>query len=212
MAVTSVMAETRAIAGTLGIRIDHPRVEEINKLLAGLTEEFRDWRPAWRRIAKEVLLPRVAEAFSSKASPAGEAWAPNSPEYRKRKKGGLLEASGKLRKSLTKEGGGGKAVRKYGKKFALVGTDLGYALPLQWGYGKGSLSSTRAAARASTGTSGRRRSRSRGLRSDVPARPFIAWSPSMRVRASTVVLEHLRTQVEKQAAGFEKRTGRKGGR
>lgn len=205
--MAALLTETTQLAGSLGIKVTHPRVQEIERLLRELGKDLQDFRPAWRRISKEVLLPAVAKAFSTKTSPDGEKWAPRSPEYAMRAKGSLMSAKGKLLKSATKEGGGSLAVRKFGKKRALIGTDIAYGLPLQWGYGKKSRSSSRALARAEA--SGRaRRSRSGGKRSDVPARPFIAWSATMRVRSSSILIEYLEQLVAKRAGNLSSAGGK----
>lgn len=199
----ALLTETTMLAGSLGIKVTHPRVQEIDRLLRELGKDMRDFRPAWRRIAKEVLLPAVSKAFASKTSPDGESWAPRTEEYSKRAKGSLLERKGRLRKSLTTEGGGALALRKFGKMFALVGTDLDYALPLQWGYGAKSRSTGRALSRASASGRTARRSRSKRRRSDVPPRPFIAWSATMRVRSSTILVEFLQELVGRRATSLK---------
>lgn len=208
--MVDVLASTKAVGGSLGITAEmRPGLAELDKLLRKIGEGFGDWRGAWRRIALEVLLPSIDAAFSARASQDGDAWAPHSPDYAKRKKGGaLLEDTGALRKSLTKKGGGGGAMRRYNKKWARIGTDLPYALPLQWGYGAGSHSSRRSAARASQGvTTKPRKSRSKGARSDVPARRFIAWSRGMREQAILRTIAHLDQVIADQVAKFPQPAG-----
>lgn len=194
----ALLTETTQLAGSLGIKVTHPRVQEIDRLLRELGKDLQDFRPAWRRIAKEVLLPAVARAFSSKTSPDGTKWAERTKGYEDRAGGSLMELKGRLRKSVTADSGS-LSVRKFGKKFALVGTDIDYAVPLQWGYGAKSRSSSAALTRAEASGRARRKSRSKGRRSDVPERPFIAWSATMRVRSSTILLEFLEQLVAKRA-------------
>ena len=192
----ALLGQTRAIAGSLGLRLEvNPGPREIDALLRRIAAGLRDFRPAWKRIAREVLLPAVASAFASQTSPDGERWAPLSEEYAARRTGSsALEGSGALRRSVTKVGGGSDAVRRYGKKFARVGTDVPYSLALQWGYGKRSFSSTRATAGLG------KKTRSKGRRSDVPARRFIGWNEPMRILSAELMVDHLLELIAKQAA------------
>lgn len=196
-----LLAQTRAVAGSIGLRIDGPSAKEIDRLLRELGEGFSDWRPAWQRISSEVLAPSIRRAFASHSSQDGEAWAPLSRAYARRKQGGassMLVASGKLERALTGTGTG--ALRRFAKKRAVVGTTLGYSVPLQWGYGAGSRAATAAAARGGA----RHRTRSTGARSDVPARPFISWSDSMREQAADIVVEFLEAKVDEAVAAAAK--------
>lgn len=183
----------------LGITVS-PGPTEIQAYLERIAAELQDFRPAWQRIAREIILPALRQAFSSASSPDGQAWAPLSARYlaekEKRFPGAGTQpgvASGKLLDALTREGSGGGALRSFGAKSARIGTSLAYALPMQWGYGAGSV----AAARAAQHGGPLRKTRSLGLRSAVPARSFIAWSSEMSDRALDILITHLQDLVDK---------------
>lgn len=193
-----LLAETKAVAGSLGLRIESEGLKEIDALLREIPKQFQDYRPAFRKISEWILLPSIRNAFRSGQSQDGEKWAPV-----KKHGGQPLVDTGKLRDAVTKDGGGGGAQRSFGKKVAKVGTTLGYGLALNYGYGSASRSATHA---KRSGTEARR-SRSGGKRSAMPARSFIGWNDTMRSQATEIMVLHLKSIVAAIQSGTAAKAG-----
>lgn len=207
--MAELLPTTLGLASSLGLTVEmNPTVEQIDSLLRGIAKELQDFRPAWRRISSEVLLPSIKTAFATGTSQEGEKWAPLSPGYKARKdareefetylkernvSGETLVGTGTLRTALTQDSGR-YSQRSFGKKIAKIGTTLPYALAQQWGYGVKSRSA------ASRRVGSERPTRSAGKRSAVPARQFISWTDSMRQRAAEIVVEYLQFVTDNQVA------------
>jgi len=175
-----------------------PELRKLDKLMSRLQMELRDYRRAFRSIAKGVLIPSVKRSFARDASQEGEKWAPLTAEYARKKAAGggskkVLELSGKLKKSMTRVGRSGGGVRIFGKRFMRFGTEEAYSVPLHWGYGARSLSARRAR------STGRQKSRSKRRRSDIEARPFSVWNNAMTREAFEAIVEHLEDRIGNSA-------------
>lgn len=193
-----VLLETKGIARTIGLKLEATSVQKIDQILRGIAEGLRDFRAAWHRISTEVLLPSIDTAFANQTSQDGTPWAPLSAAYAARKKGGrILERSGKLRRALTSvDFHGTGAIRRFGKKSALIGTSLIEGAPIQYGYGSKSASTSRAVARGKKNF----RTKSLGRRAAVPPRSFIGWNDAMREEATGIMIEELEKIVDAQVA------------
>lgn len=181
---------------------------EMERAMRDLVRMAKDNRRAFRKMAKQVLIPSAKRAFASQTAQDGERWEKVTPDYAEAKKAAgkgrkLLQRSGALKKSMTRVGKGVAGLRIYGKKYMKIGTTLNYAVPLQWGYGAKSFSTSRAKARGS-----RRRTASKGLRSDVPSRRFVSWSRPMREEAARLMVDHMQIEADLAAAKLAKKGGR----
>lgn len=70
----------------------NPSPVALSKILGGLGPEFRDWRPAWRRLVP-VIASGIAENISSRGASIGVPWAPVDARYARRK---ASEGKGRL--------------------------------------------------------------------------------------------------------------------
>lgn len=179
-----------ALARSLSIDVKtEPSTRDLDRALAELQEELRDFRKGWRNVAKMVFIPATKRAFASRTSPDGGAWDPLTTEYatRKKREGGsprrILQLGKDLKRTATRIGKTADGTRIFGKRLMVFGTQLSYSVPLQWGYGAKSFSSRKA--------TGNRKSRSKGKRSDIAARPFMVISSKMSSKATELIIEHI---------------------
>lgn len=166
-----------------------PTDKEMAKHFDRLHKDVRDFRGAFRQIAKRVTTPAVKEAFASRRAPGGRRWRPLSRTYRDRKRNELkgdprkiLELSGALKKAMTRaksEDG----IRDFKRLRYAWGTFLPYAVPLQWGYGLGNVSVAKSKKRSV-------KERHRGRR-NVSGRPMVEMTPEMQAEAAAIFHEKL---------------------
>ncbi len=81
--------------------------KQLSRRLRGIQAGIRDWTPAFKQSAEKLKTFFQGEVFDSRGKAIGEPWAPLNTKYAaqkaKRYSGkGILEATGKMRKSFTK--------------------------------------------------------------------------------------------------------------
>lgn len=187
----------------LGVKLTQtPTGKQLRKQMGRIVTKGTDLRKPFRKIAKQVLIPTVKSAFASRTEPGGQAWAPLTEGYAKKKKkaGGsprkILVLSGQLKKAATRVGKVDGGVRSFNKKSMRHGVDLHYAAAHFFGYGLKSKSSKPGV-----------REKKEFKRSDVEPRSWAILTKAMVKDATDLVVEHQDEVIRKEAL-----RARKGGR
>jgi len=79
--------------------------EDLVRRLRGISDKLQDWRPAFEETAHDLKEIFANDVFDTEGRAIGQPWAPLSPAYaaykaQKYPGKGILEASGKMRKSF----------------------------------------------------------------------------------------------------------------
>jgi len=159
--------------GAFSYRIEvDPSPIKIARILGGLGKEYKNWRPAFVRMAP-VLLDGLADNIKSKGGNLDEKWDPPNEEYQRRKSrlghGRTdLVVSGKLLEEVTQQSS--NSVRMTGKSLS-VGTSLPYAPAVNFG---------------------RHANR-------IGRRVFMGWSLRMKADSIRIMNEHSRMLLDRAA-------------
>jgi len=196
-----------------------PPAAELLAMLKDIEKDQRDFRKAFRKIRRQVLLPAIRRSFSGRASPAGGAW-PKADAfwaYLKRRYHGRAGTrvnilSGAYKRELTRSKGG---VRVTGKTYMIHGTNLPYAGSIHWG--KKSVTGRAAEGGGSFAFEdvGMRRSKSRRRKAriagatdgvfGIPPRHSAVWSRDMADDALAIMVESMKEQLRRRAARAARR-------
>ncbi len=161
-----------------GQELFHRRFEEF-------TSSMRNWAPAFRQIADDILTPLVQSQFETEGGAGGTSWqelAPSTMKYRKPTS--ILYVSGALLHSFIDKGG--DHVEDIQPLHLSWGSAKPYALFHQTGTGKGYKK-----ARVATG---------KGTGRGMPMRPIIALTDEVKQRMANVFIGR-GAQIARQA-GF----------
>jgi len=165
--------------------------ELFSRALSRFNQDARDWSPAFRIIARDVLAPFVQRQFDSQGVEGGTKWADLAPSTIKgRPAGPLLLLTGRLLRSFTEPGGG--HVEDVQPRKLVWGSQVPYAVFHQTGALKGFQ-------RADGVPSGR------GTGRGMPMRPILALTEPLRQRITSVMMNHMADIARLSGFGVGKR-------
>lgn len=192
-----------------------PDLADVAALLAQIPEELKDLRKAWRRAAKEVIVPSMKDAFRGKHTPTGESWAAADPLYallKKRQHGKgarrLLRLDGALQKAMARIGKSPGAIRTYEKNFMRFGTNLDHAPSMQWGFVPGGFGRGKrgppTSPRSKRGKAEQAAARSKG----TPRRGFAELTGDAEDAIARIVAEKAQEIIDNKARALAARRAR----
>ncbi len=79
--------------------------QQLLRNLRGIRESMGDWRPAFRKVARELKDTFANDVFQTEGGAVDESWSPLSPKYLAQKRaqgfsGGTLIKTGKMKKAF----------------------------------------------------------------------------------------------------------------